>query len=118
MSWTLSSSQAIIFKAGSGVDSTAASSGAILQKYSDLAEAEFCVLTRKDWITGYSGVSTNFKPVIDDAVSDLGAIKLISYNMAGYTSRTEAQTILDVLRDNAMRIIDFLKDKANQKFSE
>lgn len=116
MSFTLTTSLAIIRKAGLGANTTIVASGAAIQNWCDQAESEFCGLTRKDWITDYASIATNLKPMIEDAVSGFAAIKVIQYDMSGYTSRTEAQTLLDVLTDNNMKIVNQLKDKENQGF--
>ena len=112
MSYSLAASQAIISKAGSGVNPDAAASHALVGRWSNMAEHTFCSLTRRDWLTNTAGDAAS--GAIEDAVSDLAAMKLISYDMSGYTSRAEAQTMLDVLTDNARRIIDFLKEDENQ----
>jgi len=112
MSFNLTTSYAILNKAGTGANSTAASSAIILAKFCDEAEATFCGRTRKDWVT--NAATANFLGMIDDAVSDLAAIKLISYDMSGYTSRSEAQTMLDVLKDNSNQIIKQLEEEKNR----
>lgn len=112
----LTSSYAIQSKAGAGIDSAIASSNAFLAFAADLAEKQFCGLTRKDWLTNLPDATIS--GAISDAVSDLAAMKLINYNMSGYTSRAEAQTMLDVLSDNCMRIVSFLKEAENQKLNK
>ena len=110
MSFNLTTSGAIIDKAGAYVNSTAVASGALLSLYCDMAEATLCGKTRYDWVANIESVGTNFKPMLSDVVSDLAATKLINYDMSGYTSRTEAQTMLDVLSDNANSIIKDLRE--------
>ena len=114
MSWTLSTSGAAISKAGLNANAAIIASVATLAKWSDQAEAQIAVLTRKNWVTDYAAVTTNFKPVLDDAVSDLIAMRIVNYDMSGYTGKREAETILDVLRDSFSRILSVL-DKDNVK---
>jgi len=115
MSWTLSTSGAAIYKAGLNANSTATASGAMLAKFSDQAEGVLCAATRKDWVADYATVTANFKPILDDTVSNLIATEIINYDLSGFTSRAEAQTMLDVLRDNTNRNIDILKDDKNKE---
>lgn len=115
MSFTLTSSGAIVSKAGANVNSTAAASGALIKLWCDQAEAAVNAATRKDWVAGYAGVTANFKGILDDVASDMAAMKLINYDMSGYTSRLEATTMLDVLRDNIIRNIEILKDDKNKE---
>jgi len=115
MAWTLSTSGACIIKAGTNANSAITASGAALSKWSDEAEGTLNALTRKDWVADYASIKANFKPALDDAVSDIIAIRIINYDMSGYTSRLEAQTMLDVIKDNLNRNLDALKDQKNQE---
>lgn len=115
MSWTLSTSAAAIAKAGAGANTTIVASTATLAKWSDEAEGTLCSVTRYDWLTNYTSIGTNFKPILDDTISDIVGMKIINYDMSGYTSRAEAQTMLDVLRDNHIRNIEILKDEKNKE---
>ena len=115
MSFNLTTSAAIISKAGANASAVAVASGALMALWCDQAEATFCMRTRKDWVTDLTSVTTNFKPMISDAVSDMAAIKVVNYDMSGYTSKREAETILDVLDYNAKGII---KDLSQKEFQE
>jgi hypothetical protein len=115
MSWTLCTSGAIVKKAGINANSTAVASNALLVNFYDEAEAIVNTLTRKDWVANYSNVTTNFQKILASAVSSKAAMMVISYDMSGYTSRLEAQTMLDVLRDDFIQNIDSLKDEKNKE---
>ena len=110
-SWTLTTSGAAIVKAGANATISYAS----LKTLSDQAEATLSTITRKDWVADYAAVTANFKGVLSDVVSDMIAMRIISYDMAGYTSRTEAETMLDVLRDNITRNIEVLREQKHQE---
>jgi hypothetical protein len=110
MSWTLSTSGAAIAKAGVNANSAIIASAATLAKWSDEAEGTLCALTRKDWVANYTNVKTNFKPILDDVISDMVAMKIINYDMSGYPSTAKVQTMLDVIVDNKNRIIAGLSD--------
>lgn len=115
MSWTLSTSGACIRRAGTNANTTIVASGAALLNWSDQAEGELNTATRKDWVTDYADVGTNFKPILDKAVSCLVAMDIVNYDPSGYTNLAEAQTILDVLRDNYIRAVELLKDEKNKE---
>lgn len=108
MTFTLTTSGACLIKAGAGANP--AVSGSYLDTFSDQVEAKICALTRKDWVTDYATIKTNFKNILSDVASDLIAIKIINYDMSGYTSRAEAQTMMDVLKDNADENLKALKE--------
>jgi hypothetical protein len=115
MSWTLTTSQACIAKAGLNANSTIIASGATLAKWSDEVEGTLCMLTRYDWIANYATVTANFKPALSDYVSDKVAMKIINYDTNSYTSKVEAQTMLDILRDNSKEILTTLIRKEVQE---
>ena len=110
MSFTLTTSGAILLKAGAGSNSTINISAATLTKFSDMAEATLSARTRQDWVANYGSVGANYKGILDDTVSSMAAMNLIAYDMSGYTSRLESQIMLDVLRDSVNANIEVLKD--------
>lgn len=115
MSWTLCTSGAAIRKAGANANSTIVASGSAIQDWTDQAEGYIISFTRRDWVDSYSSVDAGVKHALADCCSDLVAKKIINYDMSGYTSRLEAQTMLDVLDDNANRILKELKDFKSNK---
>jgi len=115
MTWTYCSSAQIIRKAGTNVNSTIAASSQAIADWEDMAEAVINTSTRKDWTAAYSGLGANFKVILSEAAACLAAMQLISYDMSGYTGKREAETMLDVLRDCAVRDIEVLKDEKNKE---
>ncbi len=115
MSFTLCSSNAIVRNAGLYANSTAVASNALLSDYCDKAESEVCMKSRYDWVANYSSVGTNYKPALAKAVASLAAIEVIRYDMSGYTSRMEVTTMIDILADQANKIIADLKEKNIQE---
>ena len=110
MTFTFTSSGAIIRKAGLNANSTVVASAAALLNWATQAEGFIEAETRRDWTANYAGLPNAIKNMLNDAASSLAAIQVISYDMSGYTSRLEATTMLDVLRDNAIRALNVLKD--------
>lgn len=110
MSWTLCTSGAAIAKAGVNANSTIIASNATLAEWSDEAEGSINLISHKDWIANYAGIGANFKPILADCASDIIAKRIIAYDMSGYTSRAEAQTMLDVIEDNLVKNIAALKE--------
>lgn len=83
-----------------------------------LVEAESFInaTTRFNWTDQYASLNADTKYILNDTASSLAAMKCISYDMSGYTSRFEATTMLNVLRDNVMRGIDLLKESEVKTF--
>lgn len=111
MPWTISSSQAILFKAGANFNSTAGTSGALLELISKFAEGSLVRDTEYDWVSNASSISATFLDVLKDATSDVGAKFLIEHDMSGYTQNGEAVTMVNILIDNYTKNVARLKDK-------
>lgn len=80
------------------------------------AESIINVMTRKNWSDAYAAINVDFKYILSDAEACWVAMWIINYNMSPYTSRSEAETMLNVLRDSFVRDIEILKDQAMQTF--
>ena len=104
MTWVLCTSGAATAKAGANANI----SGALIAEWSNEVEGTINTLTRRDWIT--NPPTAKFSGALADLASDMIAMKIINFDMGGFTSRLEASTMLDVLRDNSSRILDALKE--------
>ncbi len=113
MAWTLTTLSGALYKAGA--NASLGCSGAMLEKFSDQAEGSINAITRRDWVALSGSTAANFRGILDDTASDMIAMKIINFDMSGFTSRQEAQTMLDVLRDNITRNLDALKDEKNKE---
>ena len=100
----------MVFKAGKNVDSNIKVSGAFLTQISEEAEALINSTANIDLVAVYSTLSTNTKKVLQDAAGSYGAMQLIQYDMSPYTSRAEAEIMLDVLHDKLTRCLALIKD--------
>ena len=104
---TYTTSGAVMFKAGANV----ARIDEVNMDFAILnAEGSVDLSSKKDFSGAYSTLSENVKNALDDATSSLAAMQVIGFDMSGYTSRYEAETMLDVLRDGAARNLQLLKD--------
>ena len=83
-------------------------------------EAIVNVMTRFDWSTADAAttLNTTVRGILIDTGACLAAIEGIIWDMQGYTTRTEAEDMINVLRDRAMMNMSILRDKKNQKFME
>ena len=113
MAWTFCTSGAAIAKAGLNANSLVVADGTKLAEWSDEVEGTINAITRKDWISSLP--SANFLGILEDTASDMIATKIINYSIADYTSKAEAQTMLNVLDRNMTRNLEVLKDQNNSK---
>ena len=108
MAPTLCTSGQVVLKAGAN-----APTGLLESEYDRMierAESFVCVNSRYDWIAAYPSLASGAKLILQDAVSSYAAIDLINYDMSGYTSRTEAQVMLDVNWSKTEAAINMLQD--------
>lgn len=63
-----------------------------------------------------STLNSSVRGILIDTGASLAAIQGIAWDMSGFTSRTEAEDMINVLRDTALRNISILRDKKTQDF--
>ena len=115
MGWTLTTSGAAISKAGANANSTVIASGALLLKWSDQAEGKIVAETRRNWVTKHSDLATDVKSALDNIASSEIAKQIINYDMSGYTSSSEALTMMNIQDDVVAKGMRELKDfKSNE----
>ena len=103
-------------KAGTNANSTATSSEALLNDYMAQAESTINILSQVNWSDIYATLDTDTKAILTKAqTADVGN-KIIAYDMSGYTSRFEAETMLDVNKDDFNVALSLLKDHKKRLF--
>lgn len=107
--WTKNSM--IAAKTGANVNATAITV-AETDKYVLQIESYINMVTRKNWSDAYTtGLNADVGGLLELAGSNLCAIYAINYDMNGFGSTRQAETMMDVLRDGAMMALSLLKDK-------
>ena len=97
-------------KAGSGASATSKAE-AYVNDYMTQVEAEINATCRYNFSDTYSSLNADTKGLLKQAASNMAAIYVIVYDMSGYNSRIDAEDLINVLRDRALRNINLLKDK-------
>ena len=82
------------------------------------AESLINSITRFNWSDAYSGLNADTKGILKEVASNLAAIYVIQYDMSGFTSRTEAEDMVNILRDAALRGLSLLRDKKVKEFMD
>lgn len=103
-------------KAGDGASTTSVAE-AYTNDFMTQAESEINVATRYNWSDAYTGLDADVKGILKQAASNLAAIYVIQWDMGGYTSRTEAEVMINVLRDGYLRCISILRDVKARDFA-
>lgn len=122
MATTFCISGAVLKRAGLNV-SPSLSSGAIKLSASNFivdtwindAESEINCLTKRNWTDAYANLNADVRDVLRAAASKRAAIDCVNFDMASYGS-TQAQFMMNVLRDGFLSDIETLKDIEIQRF--
>ena len=102
-------------KAGANASATATSE-AYINDFMTQVESQINSVTRFNWSDAYSGLNADTKGILKEVSSNLAAIYFIQYDMSGFTSRVEAEDMINVLRDAALRGLSLLKDQKRKTF--
>ena len=108
-------SDEILLKAGTGVNTTATTEARI-NALCKQAESYINVITRNNYSDSYSTLNEDVKQILSEAESNLVAIYLISFDLSGFTTRVEAEDILNILKVRFNEIMKILQDQTAVKF--
>jgi hypothetical protein len=107
-------SDEILVRAGENYD--ASITEARINDLASQSESTINAMTRYNWSDAYAGLNADVKRILSSASAAFCAIQIISFNMAGFTSRTEAEDIINIQRDSFLRDVSILRDKKTQDF--
>lgn len=79
-------------------------------------ESQINATCRYNFSDNYATLNDDTRGILKEVASDLAAIYVISYDMSGFTSRIEAEDMINILRDAALRCLDLLKEKKHTDF--
>ena len=106
----------IVARAGANVNATAINTTATDIYVLDI-EALINSLTRFNWSDKVAaGLDVDTEGILREAGACFAAIYAIQWDMSGFTSRVEAEDMVNILRDRALFAISILRDKKTQKF--
>jgi len=74
--------------------------------------------TRYNWSDAYAGLNADVKDILKETTSALCAIYVIQWDMSGFMTRTEAENMVNILRDVALRNLSILRDVKTQTFMQ
>ena len=102
-------------RAGANASATSSAVG-YTDDYITQAESFINCVTRFNYSDDYAGLDVDVKGILKMAASCLAAMDVIMYDMSGFTSRYEAETMLDMLRDKTLMAIALLSDEKVNTF--
>ena len=89
---------------------------AYINDFMTQAESEINAITRFNWSDDYAALNVDVKGLLKQAASNLAAIYVISFDMGGFNSRTEAENMINILRDGYLRTVSLLRDQKVRAF--
>jgi len=98
--------------------STVSNVEAYINDFMTQAESLINAQTRTNWSDLYSSLNVDVKGILKMAAACWSAMAVINYDMSGFTSRVEAETMLDVLRDRFVQCMKTLDDANVRQFVE
>lgn len=102
-------------RAGEDADATAKAIAATDVYVLDI-EALINVATRRNWSDAYASLNVDVKGILTEISASLCAINVVKAKMSAYTSRLEAEDLINVLRDSALRGLSILRSKEVETF--
>jgi hypothetical protein len=102
-------------KAGNKANTTAKAVAATDVYVLEVESLVNCIC-RFNFSNNYAALNADVKNILKGVTSDLCAIYVIQWDMSGYTSRIEAENMVNILRDSALRGLSILRDKKTQDF--
>lgn len=103
------------YKAGANC-STTSKAEAYTNSYIAQAESRINADTKYNWSDAYTALNADVKAILKEAASNLAATYVINYDMSGFTSRAEAQAMIDVLIYNYNECIKILREIEKERF--
>ncbi len=102
-------------KAGTNANATSKATAATDVYVLEIESLVNC-LTRRNWSDDYSGLNADVKGILKLITSNMCAIIVIQWDMSGFTSRIEAEDMINVLRDQYLLGLSVLRDKKTETF--
>jgi len=83
-----------------------------------MAESYLSVLMRYNVVKNYGGLNADVKKILAEWAARFAAVSLIAYNTAGYTSRIEAEDMLNIHLFRMSQIEKILKDQKSSTYMQ
>jgi len=81
------------------------------------AESLINVETEYNWVDNYDELNEDVKYILNRVCSAIAAVDIITYDLSSYTDgRPEAETMINVLREESSNGLKLLKDRAKKLF--
>ena len=106
------------YKCGIGI-STISSSEPYANSFIEQAESVINMICRKVFAAdtaAFTALPVTTKHMLTEVASNIAAIYAIQFDMSGFSSRIEAEDMINILRDAALRGLSLLRDQKQKDF--
>ena len=110
MAVTLCSVQDVLDRCGLNASSWATASTALVERLINNSEQTIVLETRRDWVNSYASLASGAISTLKICTASHAAIRVINYDMSGYTTRAESITMLNVNWEDFNRTLNALKN--------
>lgn len=105
------------YHAGANASATAKAE-AYTNVYVQQVEGQIMCMCRKDFKAVYGALNEETKELLRQATATLAAILVISFDMSGFSSRAEAELMINILKTIGDESIQLLKDQKTITYSD
>lgn len=108
----------VAYKIGANASATSKAE-AYTNEYIAQAEAYINVVTRKIWAVdtaAFAALNAQVSKLLSETASNLAAIYVIQYDMSAFTTRIEAEDMINILFARFIQCIEVLKEIAATDF--
>lgn len=112
---TLCVREDVLKKTGTGVSGTS-SAEAYTNEYILQAESYINCLTRINFTTSYATLNVAVKYILKEAASNLAAMYVMAYDTTGYSSRIDAENLMNLCWRRFVHCVRLLRDQKTVTF--
>jgi len=102
-------------KAGANASATS-NAEAYINDFMTQAESYINVSTGYNWSDAYSGLNVDVKGILKEAASNLAAVYVIQFDMSGFTSRIEAEDMINILMYRFNQCMKVLRESGSVEY--
>ena len=104
-------------RAGKNV-SAEGSTEAVINFFAAQSESVINLITRRNWSDDYSAANNDVKRILSAASAAYCAKLMVPVDMSVYTTRVEAEDIVNIQRDDFLFLMNILLDKKAEDFMD
>lgn len=118
MAYIIVTADEVTIMAGENADATGTGSTAYKEALELMAISQIVGWSRYNWADNYASKNTDIKKVISEYIARFMGVALIAFNMSGFTSRIEAEDMLNIHLFRMRQLEEMFKDQKWQTYAQ